>query len=89
MLSLSLWARPGLADEADVAGPLIGSLPLPSFEFRIVDEDGPPRRMLGEHPSHRIVLTPAHRVIVFISSADKSGRSRVLAVFDDSRYWQL
>jgi hypothetical protein len=66
-----LWVRPALAEDDPAASTLVGSWRLVSLELRIVGDDAQPRHPFGEHPIGRIVLTSAHTMVVFISSADR------------------
>ena len=62
--------RSALADE-DVSARLIGSWRLISFQLKVVGEEGEPKDIFGPNPIGRIIFSPEHRVIVFISRADR------------------
>ena len=63
-------ARSALADE-DAGARLFGSWRLVSFQLRIVGEEGGPKDIFGPNPIGRIIFSPEHRVVVFISRADR------------------
>ena len=63
-------ARSALADE-DAGARLFGSWRLVSFRLRIVGEEGEPKDIFGPNPIGRIIFSPEHRVVVFISRADR------------------
>ena len=70
VLMASVLLRPALGEE-NASNQLIGSWRLVSFELRIVGEEGTPVRTFGLHPFGRIILTPEHYMIVFISKPDR------------------
>jgi hypothetical protein len=59
-----------LADE-DLSAKLFGSWRLISFQLKIVGEEGQPKDIFGPNPIGRIIFSPEHRVVVFISRADR------------------
>lgn len=61
--------RSALAD--DLSASLFGSWRLISFQLKIFGEEGEPKDIFGPHPIGRIIFSPEHRVVVFISRADR------------------
>jgi hypothetical protein len=57
--------RSALAD--DLSASLFGSWRLISFQLKIFGEEGEPKDIFGPHPIGRIIFSPEHRVVVFIS----------------------
>jgi hypothetical protein len=55
----------------DMSARLLGSWRLISFQVKIVGEEGKPKDIFGPNPIGRIVFSPEHRVVVFISRADR------------------
>jgi hypothetical protein len=63
-----VFARAGSAQE-DASGKLFGSWRLISFQLKVVGEDAEPKDIFGPDPIGRIIFSPEHRVVVFISRA--------------------
>jgi hypothetical protein len=61
--------RSALAE--DPGARLFGSWRLISFQLKIVGEEGEPKDIFGPNPIGRIIFSPEHRVVVFISRADR------------------
>jgi hypothetical protein len=61
--------RSALAE--DPSASLFGSWRLISFQLKIVGEEGEPKDIFGPNPIGRIIFSPEHRVVVFISRADR------------------
>jgi hypothetical protein len=59
-----------LADK-DASARLFGSWRLISFQVKVVGEEGEPKDIFGPNPIGRIIFSPEHRVVVFISRADR------------------
>jgi hypothetical protein len=55
----------------DPSASLFGSWRLISFQLKIVGEEGEPKDIFGPNPIGRIIFSPDHRVVVFISRADR------------------
>ena len=64
-----VFATSALAD--DQSAPLFGSWRLISFQLKVVGEEGQPKDIFGPNPIGRIIFSPEHRVVVFISRADR------------------
>lgn len=64
-----LFATSALAE--DPSARLFGSWRLISFRLKVVGEDGEPKDVFGPNPIGRIIFSPEHRVVVFISRADR------------------
>jgi hypothetical protein len=69
-LSALLLSRPGLAED-EAASRLVGSWRLVSFQVRFVGEDAAPRDIFGPHPFGRIILTPGHHMMAYLSRPDR------------------
>src|ERR1700721_949398 len=65
-----LFARAALAQE-DMSARLFGSWRLISFQLKVVGEDTEPKNIFGPNPVGRIIFSPEHRVVVFISRAGR------------------
>lgn len=65
-----VFARAGSAQE-DASGKLFGSWRLISFQLKVVGEDAEPKDIFGPDPIGRIIFSPEHRVVVFISRAGR------------------
>jgi hypothetical protein len=64
------FARAALAEE-DTSARLFGSWRLISFQLKVVGEEGEAKDIFGPNPMGRIILSPEHRVVVFISRAGR------------------
>src|ERR1700761_5753847 len=64
------FAGSALAEE-DMSGRLFGSWRLISFQLKVIGEEGAPKDIFGPNPIGRIIFSPQHRVVVFISKADR------------------
>ena len=64
------FASSALAEE-DTNARLFGSWRLISFQLKVVGEEGEPKDIFGPNPIGRIIFSPEHRVVVFISRADR------------------
>ena len=63
------FATSALAE--DPSARLFGSWRLISFRLKVIGEDGEPKDVFGPNPIGRIIFSPEHRVVVFISRADR------------------
>ena len=63
------FARCAVAEE-DMSARFFGSWRLISFQLKVIGEEKEPRDIFGLHPIGRIIFSPKHRVVVFISRAD-------------------
>jgi hypothetical protein len=61
--------RSALAE--DLSASLFGSWRLISFQLKIVGAEGEPKDIFGPNPIGRIIFSPEHRVVVFISKAGR------------------
>lgn len=57
--------------EEDMSARLFGSWRLISFQIKVVGEKGEPKDIFGPNPIGRIIFSPEHRVVVYISRADR------------------
>jgi Lipocalin-like domain len=64
------FARAALAEE-DMSARLFGSWRLISFQLKVVGEEAEPKDIFGPNPIGRIIFSPEHRVVVFISRAGR------------------
>ena len=64
-----VFATSALAD--DQSARLFGSWRLVSFQLKVVGEEGQPKDIFGPNPIGRIIFSPEHCVVVFISRADR------------------
>ncbi|HEY1782786.1 MAG TPA: lipocalin-like domain-containing protein [Roseiarcus sp.] len=55
----------------DTSARLFGSWRLISFRLKVVGEGGQPQEIFGPNPIGRIIFSSEHRVVVFISRADR------------------
>lgn len=70
VLSFLLLSWPGLAEEPPGAR-LFGSWRLVSSKVRVVGEDAPPQDIFGPQPFGRIILTPEHSMMAYLSRPDR------------------
>jgi Lipocalin-like domain len=70
MLLAIFFARAALAEE-DTSARLLGSWRLISFQLKVVGEEGEPKDIFGPNPIGRIIFSPEHHVVVFISRAGR------------------
>lgn len=70
VLSSLLLSCPGLAEEPPGAR-LFGSWRLVSFKVHVVGEDVPSRDIFGPQPFGRIILTPEHFMMAYLSRSDR------------------
>lgn len=64
------FARAALAED-DMSARLFGSWRLISFQLKVVGEEAEPKDIFGPNPIGRIIFSPEHRVVVFISRAGR------------------
>jgi Lipocalin-like domain len=69
---LAIFLAGSASAAEDMSARLFGSWRLISFQLKIVGEEGKPKDIFGPSPIGRIVFSPEHRVVVFISRADRS-----------------
>lgn len=69
-LMTMLMVKPALAED-DISARLLGSWRLVSFQLEVVGEEGQPKDVFGPNPIGRIIFSPQHRVVVFISRSDR------------------
>jgi Lipocalin-like domain len=68
---LAIFLTQSAFADDDVSARLFGSWRLISFQLKVVGEEGEPKDVFGANPIGRIIFSPEHRVVVFISRADR------------------
>lgn len=70
VLSSLLLSLPGLAEEPPGAQ-LFGSWRLVSYKMHVVGEDAPTWDLFGPQPFGRVILTPEHFMMTYLSRPDR------------------